>query len=103
MSTTTAPSTFEKKVFFYVTGCWQIRSMHWLGHSWTHWCFLPACCYNISMNPIPIFDGHNDTLLSLFDGEHGKNRSFFEQGESGQLDLPRARSGGYKGGLFAIF
>ena len=55
------------------------------------------------MNPIPIFDGHNDTLLSLFDGEHGKNRSFFEWGESGHLDLPRGRAGGYKGGLFAIF
>lgn len=55
------------------------------------------------MNPTPIFDGHNDMLLSLFDGEHGKGRSFFEWGESGELDLPRARAAGLKGGLFAIF
>jgi len=55
------------------------------------------------MNLTPIFDGHNDTLLNLFDGEHGKSRSFFEWGDSGHLDLPRARAGGLKGGLFAIF
>ncbi len=61
------------------------------------------------MDPTPIFDGHNDTLLSLFDleslgpGRAGKARSFFDRGETGMLDLPRARAGGLIGGLFAIF
>ena len=48
---------------------------------------------------IPVFDGHNDTLLSL--GRTG--RSFFEHGEAGHLDLPRARAGGLAGGFFAVF
>lgn len=61
------------------------------------------------MDLAPIFDGHNDTLLSLFDleslgpGRAGKARSFFDKGETGMLDLPRARAGGLIGGLFAIF
>ena len=29
--------------------------------------------------------------------------SFFERGEEGHLDLPRAREGGFAGGLFACF
>ena len=48
-----------------------------------------------------IFDGHNDTLLRLFDTE-GKAHAFFERG-AGQLDLARAREGGLAGGIFAIF
>ncbi len=48
---------------------------------------------------IPIFDGHNDTLLSLAT----TGRSFFERGESGHVDLPRARAGGLIGGFFAVF
>jgi membrane dipeptidase len=55
------------------------------------------------MNQTPIFDGHNDTLLNLLDRERGQGRSFFEQGHTGHLDLPRARAGGLKGGIFAIF
>jgi len=51
----------------------------------------------------PIFDGHNDVLLSLAMPEHGKNRSFFEESEIGHLDLPRAKKGGFAAGFFAIF
>lgn len=47
----------------------------------------------------PIFDGHNDTILSL--GKTG--RSFFERSEAGHIDLPRAREGGLGGGFFAIY
>ncbi len=50
-----------------------------------------------------IFDGHNDTLLSIFLPERGKGRTFFERNEVGHIDLPRAREGGFRGGFFAIF
>jgi membrane dipeptidase len=52
---------------------------------------------------LPIFDGHNDTLLTLGGGASGQNRSFFERSEQGHVDLPRAREGNLAGGLFAIF
>jgi membrane dipeptidase len=48
-----------------------------------------------------IFDGHNDTLLELY--TPNSDRTFFEESDQGQLDLPRARKGGMHGGLFAIF
>jgi membrane dipeptidase len=48
---------------------------------------------------IPVFDGHNDTLLDLPLTE----RSFFERSPRGHLDLPRAREGGLGGGFFAVF
>ena len=52
----------------------------------------------------PIFDGHNDTVISLsgegFDGPPG--RSFFERSDRGHIDLPRAREGGLGGGFFAV-
>ena len=48
---------------------------------------------------IPVFDGHNDTLLDL----PLTGRSFFERSEHGHLDLPRAREGGLGGGFFAVF
>ncbi len=52
---------------------------------------------------LPIFDGHNDTLLKLYErGQHGPV-SFFERSSEGHLDLPRAREGGFAGGLFAVF
>ena len=52
---------------------------------------------------LPIFDGHNDTLLHLYLPERGKGRSFFVQSEVGHIDLPRARGGGFGGGFFAVF
>ena len=52
---------------------------------------------------LPIFDGHNDTLLSLYTGERGKGTTFFERSEKGHIDLPRAREGGFGGGFFAVY
>jgi membrane dipeptidase len=48
---------------------------------------------------IPIFDGHNDTILSLI----GTGRPFYERSEIGHLDRPRAAEGGLAGGFFAVF
>jgi membrane dipeptidase len=53
---------------------------------------------------IPIFDGHNDALLRLY--RHGGADAiagFLHGEEKGQLDLAKARKGGFAGGLFAIF
>ena len=53
---------------------------------------------------IPIFDGHNDALLRLHRRSGGDPVAAFLQGEDkGQLDLAKARKGGFAGGLFAIF
>lgn len=52
---------------------------------------------------IPIFDGHNDTLLSLILPRRGQRRGFFTASEHGHIDLPRARAGNLGGGFFAIF
>jgi membrane dipeptidase len=46
-----------------------------------------------------IFDGHNDTVLSLT----STGRSFFERSDVGHIDLPRALEGGLGGGFFAVF
>lgn len=46
-----------------------------------------------------IFDGHNDTVLSLT----GTGRSFLKRSTEGHIDLPRAQKGGLGGGFFAIF
>ncbi|MGB0384593.1 MAG: dipeptidase [Ardenticatenaceae bacterium] len=56
-----------------------------------------------AMTNLPIFDGHNDTLLDMYVPSPGEERSFFVQSEHGHLDLPRARAGGLGGGFFAIF
>ncbi len=57
-----------------------------------------------SPKPIPIFDGHNDVLLRLYlHGGADPVAAFLQGGEKGQLDLPKAREGGFAGGLFAIF
>lgn len=52
---------------------------------------------------LPIFDGHNDTLLNLYRADRGGGRSFFEASDKGHIDLPRARQGGLGGGFFACF
>lgn len=49
---------------------------------------------------IPIFDGHNDTLLRYI-REDGYD--FFGDNETGHLDLKRAQAGGFAGGFFACF
>ena len=53
--------------------------------------------------PMPVIDGHNDVLLSVYRAEEGKARSFFTRSEEGHLDLPRAQEGGFAGGFFAVF
>jgi membrane dipeptidase len=50
---------------------------------------------------LPIFDGHNDTLLRLY-GATPDTDSFFSPGR-GHIDLPRARQGGFAGGFFAVY
>jgi membrane dipeptidase len=47
----------------------------------------------------PIFDGHNDTILSMMK----TGRSFFDRTSEGHIDLPRAREGGLGGGFFAVY
>ena len=50
--------------------------------------------------PIPVFDGHNDVLLRL---HQDPERDFEAGSDTGHLDLPRARRGGFAGGFFACF
>lgn len=47
--------------------------------------------------PIPVFDGHNDSLTA----EH--REQLVDGGGSGHLDLPRMREGGMRGGIFAVY
>jgi len=53
--------------------------------------------------PMLVFDGHNDTLTHMYIARDADPQVFFEEGDSGQIDLPRARLGGLGGGLCAIF
>ena len=57
------------------------------------------------MTQVPLFDGHNDTLLRIWqrDDADGGARAFLEGGVGGHIDLPKAREGGLFGGLFAAF
>jgi membrane dipeptidase len=48
---------------------------------------------------IPIFDGHNDTILPIMAG----TTNLFGENETGHIDLPRAKKGGLAGGFFAVF
>jgi membrane dipeptidase len=58
----------------------------------------------VSPEPIPIFDGHNDALLRLHMRGGAEPVAAFLNGEDkGHLDLPKARAGGFAGGMFAIF
>jgi membrane dipeptidase len=57
-----------------------------------------------SPKPVLIFDGHNDVLLRLHLRGGADPVAAFLQGEDkGHLDLPKARKGGFAGGLFAMF
>ena len=55
------------------------------------------------MPDFPIFDGHNDTLLRFAQNDSLTYKDFFTEMESGHIDLPRARKGGFAGGFFAVF
>jgi membrane dipeptidase len=64
---------------------------------------------------LPVLDGHNDVLSRLLQeeratqrsvaaaGEAGAPSNFFDRGDAGHIDLPRAREGGFGGGLFSIY
>jgi membrane dipeptidase len=53
---------------------------------------------------VPVFDGHNDTLLRLYQSKDADVEKLFIEGQrGGHIDLPRARQGGFAGGMFAIF
>jgi membrane dipeptidase len=64
---------------------------------------------------LKVLDGHNDVLSRLLEAERGRDRqlasrgraegvrSFFERGTEGHIDLPRAREGGFAGGLFSVY
>ncbi|WP_116653357.1 dipeptidase [Pelagibacterium sediminicola] len=52
----------------------------------------------------PVFDGHNDTLLRLVEADRKHQNFDFFDGTGGlHIDQPKARAGGFAGGLFAMF
>ena len=51
---------------------------------------------------VPVFDGHNDAIQNLAPFGDADLRRFLDGGAPGHLDLPRARKGGFAGGMFAI-
>lgn len=56
------------------------------------------------MNTLPVFDGHNDLLLRLWMYHRdAPAEAFFNGIPNGHLDYDRMRSGGFTGGMFAIF
>ena len=54
-------------------------------------------------SPIPVFDGHNDMLLRFALHRERAPEQLFAGDAKGHIDLPRARAGGFAGGLFAVF
>ena len=52
---------------------------------------------------VQIFDGHNDVLTRLDKAGGVAAAGTFLSGMDGQLDLPKARAGGFGGGFFAIW
>lgn len=57
----------------------------------------------MSKPDIPIFDGHNDVLLRLFQAGGRDRADSFITGRDGHIDLKKAKSGGLAGGFFAIY
>lgn len=55
------------------------------------------------MPNIPVFDGHNDILLKLYRMGGLSAVPKFIKGCEGHIDVPRARTGGFGGGFFAIY
>ncbi|MDU8943430.1 dipeptidase [Ovoidimarina sediminis] len=51
---------------------------------------------------IPVFDGHNDALLRLWQ-QGGDVVAAFKASEAGDIDLEKAARGGLIGGFFAMF
>ena len=59
----------------------------------------------MSAEQLPLlFDGHNDLLLRLLKMEGEDTYKYVLNGyDTGHLDLPRMKKGGFGGGLFAVF
>jgi len=55
------------------------------------------------MRELKIFDGHNDVLLRLWKGGAEGAAERFKSSDAGHIDLARARTGGFRGGFFAMF
>jgi membrane dipeptidase len=51
----------------------------------------------------PIIDGHNDALMYFAPPNNAPIESFFERADGRQVDIPRAKEGGFAGGFFAVF
>jgi membrane dipeptidase len=49
------------------------------------------------VDQVPVFDGHNDALTREDAADFAAGRA------RGHLDIPRARAGGFAGGIFALF
>jgi membrane dipeptidase len=56
----------------------------------------------MASQPVPFIDGHNDVLLALHLAGDGAG-PFLARRSEGQLDLERAREGGFVAGFFAVF
>ncbi len=52
---------------------------------------------------IPVFDGHNDFLLRLYQHPDQRDALWLTGGAEGHLDMPRMKQGGFAGGFFAIY
>ena len=51
----------------------------------------------------PVFDGHNDLLLRLYQAPEKRQEIWLTGEGKGHLDLPRMQAGGFAGGFFAIY
>ncbi len=51
----------------------------------------------------PIFDGHVDVLSNLAQFHASDPAQIFERGYKAHIDLPKAKKGGFGGGLFALY
>jgi membrane dipeptidase len=52
---------------------------------------------------VPVFDGHNDTLTEFFKDHSGSPTDLLSIQKELDIDLPRAKSGEFWGGLFGIY
>ncbi len=55
------------------------------------------------MRNFPIFDGHNDVLMSFAPPYSQPIGTFFHRNTDRHFDLPRAKEGQFGGGMFAVF
>ncbi len=53
--------------------------------------------------PVPVFDGHNDTVLKIAAAKTARDRLWLQGQGAGHLDLPRMQAAGFAGGLFAVY